>query len=166
MDSQGEAVRGHRGDRVFHLVVDLSELTPPVHHQEHLAVTVGCPVAPAGFPAARQRFQLRHGPPYQLDVPAPRDHPGVREVLQRGQHAAAEVQAVELDIGGAVRGGQPQQQGAQCAGLARPCRTDHGDVTTGAVQVDGERVTTLGEGVVHQPDRRGQSGVIVPGQQV
>ena len=51
-------------------------------------------------PGSQKRLQLRDRAPDQVDVASARHRPDVRQRQQRRQCSAAEVQAVELHIGG------------------------------------------------------------------
>ena len=76
------------------------------------------------------------GAPDRVGVHPARHPADMRQLRQAGQRAAAEVQAVELDLLGGVGGGGRHDQRAQRRRLARLWAADHRHVALRAGQID------------------------------
>jgi hypothetical protein len=146
------------------------EQRPVVDQHEHLAVAAGGQgaVAPrlvvGGHavqavaaerlgPLGRDRPQLPHQAVHPLAVGPAADSADVRQLGERVQAAAAQVDRVDLNVARVVGEGEPGDQRGQQGGLARPGRADQRQVAAAAVEVDREGDLRLLARAVGQAER-------------
>ncbi len=174
VDAEGQTPRGDLPEPVLQLLELLPDGVPAVDDQEHVPVGVllDQPPLPAGppvvgdrvdvvrleqqLPPFQQRRHLHHGAADPVPVEPVRHATHVREARERGQGATAEVQAVELHLGGVVHEAEPGDHGAQHGALPALRPAHHGHVPRRTRQVGGQQVAALLLGEVDQRHRRVQ----------
>ena len=154
---------------------------PVVDDEEHVAEAVAGDLAAGPHPPVRRRStrcrarrirvsrgssrpaDLGDRAPHAVAVQPGRDAADVRQRCQRGQRAAAEVEAVELDLLRRVHQRERGDQGPQHRRLAAARRADDADVARGAGKVQPHRVAPLLERPVDDPGDRAAACRAMPG---
>ena len=152
VDAEAQAVGGQLLDlAVEHLELALERL-PAVDEQEDVGERSG--VAGRGHRLVARLAerllavldlgpQLAHDAGDRLAVELAGDASDVRRPRQGAEQAAAEVDAVELDLRRRVAPDQRRRQRAQERALAGPRRADHHQVAAGAGEIERERLGAL-----------------------
>ena len=167
-----------RGDLVHDLLERLELLAEDervVDHQEDVAETVVDLAARSPRPVGGHRVEpvleeqslarvddavhLGDEPPDRVGLQPRRDRADVRQVAERRERPATEVEAVELHLGRRVVQRERADQRADHGALAALRRADDHRVAGGAGEVGHERVAALVERPVHDPDRHGERSV-------
>ena len=165
VDAEAQAGRGQLLDlAVEHLELALERL-PAVDEQEHVGERSGAAgrghrlvarLAERLLAVLDLGPQLAHHAGDRLAVELAGDAADVRRPRQRAEQAAAEVDAVELDLRRRVAPDQRRRQRAQQRALAGPRRADHRQVAAGAGEVERERLGALLGRAVEPADDRAQ----------
>ena len=180
MHTEGQALPGeilHDGLQVGKLG---DERRPAVDHQEHVAERIGrrrmvrvlahLPVRghrpdpvllEHAFALAQNGFHLRDNAVDPVGFGSGRDTADVRKVLEVHQAAAAEVDAVELNLPRRVRGRGRQHQRLQERRLAGLRGAADGDVAAGRRNVDAPDFLAVPAWLVHDPQAEPQRPPLV-----
>ncbi len=177
VDAVAETPVGQLGDHRIEIFELAAQGGPTIHDQEDVAERVLCPELPGApgppvrgdafhtlageqrVPGLHQPVQLGDGAADLVGVTPGGHRAHVRQVGQRGQGAAAEVEAVELGLGRGVRERQAAHERAQEGALAGDRGTNHHDVARRTGQVQPHRVADLLERLVHDADHAVQAAV-------
>ena len=110
----------------------------------------------AKFPLPYHRCDLGHRPPHGIHVRAARNRSDMRQACDPGQTAAAEVEAIELDLRRTVGGSRRNDQRTHRIRLTRLRSADDRHVAARSGDIDGENVAPLVVRAVHDADREHQ----------
>ncbi len=170
VDPVGQPASGELADLLVEQVEVGAQRGPAVDDEEHVAVrvvgvvslapqlAVGSHVLDAvigeqPFPVRQDGLDLGGRAADPVGVHPAGDAADVRQAGERGEAAAAEVQAVELDFSRGVGQGESGEQGAQQGALASLGAAGDADVAADAGQVGDEQPASLLERLVHDRDR-------------